>query len=621
MWINGFNWKQWGKKFAEGMNGFLNEWDADAFGRLIADKFRAAWNFFGGWVEQFNFAQLGTKLKEMILGGLSEMNWSDMGESLGGFLNGISDTINEMLGDGQVRDELADAFSEFVNSFLEEFDEEDAKEALKNIGDTIFGGIKKAFEQTDKSELVGTVTTVLSGLPWGAIAIAIGAKAGGAIAKGIFGAAFKSKAQEIISGIHFGGSGAKTTGATATTSGAASGIVSATGMSAGSLLAGTGIMGGLMALGIAMRKFADAHGGVQQGANLNVDRSFGTTPTAPKATNAAGYSTQIQTQAIKPSAAATNTSTTVTQFIETILTGKKDASFANLEHAKASLLDIPIVQKIMNGSLTSAFKDGYKKFTDTKAYNTVKGFGASISSTFQTWWGRNIDKKNYTSTKSMGASIGSTFKTWWTRNTDRKNYSSTKSMDASPTSTLKTWWGHFVDTGHYLASKWFTATDKGNFSKYTDMWKNLKDKWVDVNVSIVKKTSDLGAWIKGKWEELVRFDWFAKGGLFQSTSLIGVGEAGAEAVLPLTNRRTMKMIGSAISNAGGMSVGGNAELANEIAMRIAPIIISAINSQNQRPINVNATLYTENNEVLAKAVNRGNRSLDKRYHPVAQYSY
>lgn len=41
--------------------------------------------------------------------------------------------------------------------------------------------------------------------------------------------------------------------------------------------------------------------------------------------------------------------------------------------------------------------------------------------------------------------------------------------------------------------------------------------------------------------------WYAKGGLFNQPSLIGVGEAGAEAVLPLTNTAAMKDIADAIS--------------------------------------------------------------------------
>ena len=41
-------------------------------------------------------------------------------------------------------------------------------------------------------------------------------------------------------------------------------------------------------------------------------------------------------------------------------------------------------------------------------------------------------------------------------------------------------------------------------------------------------------------------NWYAKGGLFQSRSVIGIGEAGQEAVLPLENPRTMKTLADSI---------------------------------------------------------------------------
>lgn len=44
----------------------------------------------------------------------------------------------------------------------------------------------------------------------------------------------------------------------------------------------------------------------------------------------------------------------------------------------------------------------------------------------------------------------------------------------------------------------------------------------------------------------VDVDWYAKGGLFDQPSLIGVGEAGKEAVLPLENRKTMSTIANSI---------------------------------------------------------------------------
>lgn len=47
-------------------------------------------------------------------------------------------------------------------------------------------------------------------------------------------------------------------------------------------------------------------------------------------------------------------------------------------------------------------------------------------------------------------------------------------------------------------------------------------------------------------------DWYAKGGEFNSPAIIGVGEAGRETVLPLSNPRTMRNVGEAIAEAGGM---------------------------------------------------------------------
>jgi len=44
----------------------------------------------------------------------------------------------------------------------------------------------------------------------------------------------------------------------------------------------------------------------------------------------------------------------------------------------------------------------------------------------------------------------------------------------------------------------------------------------------------------------------------------------------------------------------------------------AAGQNNDRPVVVNATLRTENDEILARAVARGQRQLDYRMNPVAQ---
>ena len=109
--------------------------------------------------------------------------------------------------------------------------------------------------------------------------------------------------------------------------------------------------------------------------------------------------------------------------------------------------------------------------------------------------------------------------------------------------------------------------------------------------------------------------WYAKGGLFTKATLAGIGEAGKEAVLPLENRRTMSMIADSIMESGNIGV-DEETLANAVAQGVAMAMMN--NQGNQTPINLYATLYTEDNEVLARAVAKGQESIDYRYNPTPQ---
>lgn len=114
-------------------------------------------------------------------------------------------------------------------------------------------------------------------------------------------------------------------------------------------------------------------------------------------------------------------------------------------------------------------------------------------------------------------------------------------------------------------------------------------------------------------------DWYKMGGLFSKASVIGVGEAGKEAVLPLENKRTMSMIADSIlSNSSGFGI-DEETLTNAVARGVA----TAMMNNQQNPVNVTcyAELKTENDEVLARAVTRGQKKLDYRMNPSPQFGY
>lgn len=146
------------------------------------------------------------------------------------------------------------------------------------------------------------------------------------------------------------------------------------------------------------------------------------------------------------------------------------------------------------------------------------------------------------------------------------------------------------------------------------------------SVSIPRPDIHVSSWTPFRVEtanEVINFsvpnftaDWrrYAKGGLFTKPLPGILGDAGDEAALPLENRRTMNRIANAIID----NADGNLGISKQDIVD-AVVYAMAANSQNQAPINVTATLYTEDNEVLARAVERGNRSRDMRYNPTTAY--
>ena len=308
----------------------------------------------------------------------------------------------------------------------------------------------------------------------------------------------------------------------------------------------------------------------------------------------AGTYTSIQTvpQTPKPTA----------QTVTTTLKGITDPTFKKVLVNKEELLEDPTALKTLKGKTDGTYKTTAKDYLSVSTTSATKTAFGVINQAFRTTKGEYNSIGTTTITKTGSGAIVTAF------NTMKTAYNSVYSNTATKT-----------------ADGWRTSAFKTAYSDYTD----INDKWatvhvdVDVEAAVTEVVSDIqGAAQRVIGTIFTRTRRNAKGGLFTGATGFQVfGEAGAEAAIPLERKSTMKRIASAIVDSGGMATGSSSELADEIALRIAPIVMSAVTGNNERPINVNATLYTENNEVLARAVNQGNRSLDKRYNPVTQYSY
>lgn len=642
MWITGFNWRRYGELFALGLNSMLDEWDADAFGRLIADKFKVAWDWFGGFVSTFDFASFGTKLKEGIKGAIDELDPKDMGRSLGKFVTGLGTTLKNLFGDKEVANDVADGFAEFVNGFLEEFDAKEILSGINAFADSLTSALGTAIKGIDKTDLAEKFTTVLVGLPWGSIALAMATVAIPKFVVLLFGYAFKKAVVAQFAKLGLGSAlgsaiGGVTptgaSGATATTA-AASGGISLGAVTATTLGVATITLGGIAIgkwLDNKLRKMFPLYG---KGADAQK---------TAKESGATGSSTSYSdywknfgkwtpgggTDASKTAKDTNVTNKTNNQTVNTVTTvakAQKDKSFSDLQTDIANLQKNPKVTKTADGVQTGAFKTLANAFHAIKNHKATKTGDGVRTSGFNTLMSYYHGIKSNSATKTVSGVQSKTFTDLKTAFHGVKNHTATKTADGKQNDSFKKTANAFHKVVSNTATKkadGYTTKDFDGAKKDYDAVHN-KTATVTVDVDIDTAVTEVVADIQGAAERVVASFWtrkkHAKGGLFTGEEHI-FGEAGAEAVLPLTSRRSMKMIGNAISNAGGMTTSSNSELADEIAMRILPAVASIVNGQSERPMNVNAVLYTENNEVLARAVNQGNRSLDKRYHPVAQYSY
>lgn len=112
-------------------------------------------------------------------------------------------------------------------------------------------------------------------------------------------------------------------------------------------------------------------------------------------------------------------------------------------------------------------------------------------------------------------------------------------------------------------------------------------------------------------------NWYAKGGLFNGAQVIGIGEAGTEAVLPLENPRTMKKIADSIVSSSDGSMGlTKEEMAKAVAQGVA--MAMSMNSGTKNPQYIMNSIILDGSEI-AKAVTKAQNDTDSRFNPSPAY--
>lgn len=148
---------------------------------------------------------------------------------------------------------------------------------------------------------------------------------------------------------------------------------------------------------------------------------------------------------------------------------------------------------------------------------------------------------------------------------------------------------------------------------------NLRNGMESINIRTPHISMDYTDWQEGqthKWRYNSRVDWYAKGGLFNAASVIGVGEAGKEAVLPLTNKQAMKSIADSITgNMPDGSIGlGKEEMAQAVTQGVAMAMMNMNTGGSSSPQYISNTINLDG-RAIAKAVTKAQNDNNRRKNP------
>lgn len=293
-------------------------------------------------------------------------------------------------------------------------------------------------------------------------------------------------------------------------------------------------------------------------------------------------------------------------------------------------------QKTISASVGQASKDT-KTATNEMAKNATDDFSEiqkqadtymkGMESTTTSSWGNSSreatlkarEMKNAVSTElgNMDKSVTSHFqsqyniayKKWENIGRDISSYisgSMSKSMESSLNSFMRT----------------IRSAFSNMYSIGQNAMQSLTDGMRSVHIStphiyMNSSASASGNSMSYRWDSGV--NWYAKGGLFKNASVIGVGEAGQEAVLPLENRKAMKSIADSIMS----GYDGNMGLTkDEIMEAVERGVVTALMNNGgfggSSPEYIMNSIKVNERE-LARIVTKAQNNTDYRMNPSPAY--
>ena len=180
LFFDNFDFVNLGTKIAEGVNGLFDRVDWNELGRAVTQKFKALWETISGFVKTLDWGSIGTSIGEFLNGALKNISLPDIGATIGRAVSGLAIAIKDFTLTFDW-DEAFEQVKDFFVNLLEEINTSDLIGAVGDVCAKIVEGLTYVVTNSETQEqlkkFAKNIGQALGSLKWveylGTLAIAI----------------------------------------------------------------------------------------------------------------------------------------------------------------------------------------------------------------------------------------------------------------------------------------------------------------------------------------------------------------------------------------------------------------------------------------------------------------
>lgn len=165
LFMEGIDWTNLGRKFAVGLNGAFKEINWVNLGKSIGNYFMISWKTFYGFLGELDFDEIGRSFGQSLNGAFSRIDFTIIGGTIARGLTGIADFVIEFFNTVDWN-QFALNFSNGLNTLIKETDWEAVGTAINDAFINILSTLSTIAKEVDWEEFGKSIGEMLSQIDW-----------------------------------------------------------------------------------------------------------------------------------------------------------------------------------------------------------------------------------------------------------------------------------------------------------------------------------------------------------------------------------------------------------------------------------------------------------------------